>query len=138
MFYVIIDDMFGLLVLFELQLIFFDSLLDKFPLSTKMSPFDRQKRHCSRRFTVSSPCLSVYKLFSCAAHCKSQYAFRPMVELTIHQRLTRAFDIGGVDVNEKPSRWMARFRHASGDWTRDDVVRWALLRRLPSSLRTAL
>ena len=36
-------------------------------------------------------------------------------ELTIHQRLTRAFAIGGVDVNEKPSQWMARFRHASGD-----------------------
>ena len=59
-------------------------------------------------------------------------------ELTIHQRLTRAFAIGGVDVNEKPSQWMARFRHASGDWTRDDVERWALLRRLPSSLRTTL
>ena len=28
-------------------------------------------------------------------------------ELTIHQRLTRAFAIGGVDVNEKPSQWMA-------------------------------
>ena len=28
-------------------------------------------------------------------------------ELTIHQRLTRAFAIGGVDVNEKPSLWMA-------------------------------
>ena len=59
-------------------------------------------------------------------------------ELTIHQRLTRAFAIGGVDVNEKPSQWMARFRHASGDWTRYDVERWALLRRLPSSLRTTL
>ena len=33
---------------------------------------------------------------------------------------------------------MARFKHASGDWTRDDVERWALLRRLPSSLRTIL
>ena len=33
---------------------------------------------------------------------------------------------------------MARFRHASGDWTRDDVERWVLLRRLPSSLRTTL
>ena len=31
-----------------------------------------------------------------------------------------------------------RFRHASGDWTRDDVERWDLLRRLPSSLRTTL
>ena len=59
-------------------------------------------------------------------------------ELTIHQRLTRAFAIGGVDVNEKPTQWMARFRHASGDWIRDDVERWALLRRLPSSLRTTL
>ena len=59
-------------------------------------------------------------------------------ELTIQQRLTRAFAIGGVDVNGKPSQWMARFRHASGDWTRDDVERWAPLRRLPSSLRTTL
>ena len=59
-------------------------------------------------------------------------------ELTIHQRLTRAFTICGVDVNKKPSQWMARFRHASGDWTRDDVQRCALLRRLPSSLRTTL
>ena len=33
---------------------------------------------------------------------------------------------------------MARFRHASCNWTRDDVERWALLRRLPSSLRTTL
>ena len=59
-------------------------------------------------------------------------------ELTILQRLTRAFAIGGVDVNEKPSQWIARFRHASGDWTPDDVERWALLRHLPSSLRTTL
>ena len=59
-------------------------------------------------------------------------------KLTIHQRLTCAFAIGGVDVNEKPSQWMAQFRHSSGDWTRDDVERWALLRRLPSSLRTTL
>ena len=59
-------------------------------------------------------------------------------ELTIHQRVTRAFTICGVDVNKKPSQWMARFRHASGDWTRDDVQRCALLRRLPSSLRTTL
>ena len=59
-------------------------------------------------------------------------------ELTIHQRLTRDFAIGGVDVNEKPSQSMARFRHASGDWTRDDVERWALLRCMPSSLRPTL
>ncbi len=44
-------------------------------------------------------------------------------ELTIHQRLTRAFAIGGVDVNEKSSQWMARFRHASGDCARDIVER---------------
>ena len=30
-------------------------------------------------------------------------------DLTIHQRLTRAFAIDGVDVNGKPSQWMARF-----------------------------
>ena len=59
-------------------------------------------------------------------------------ELTIHQRLTRVFAIGGIYVNEKPSQWVTRFRHASGDCTRDDVERWSLLRRLPSSLRTTL
>ena len=59
-------------------------------------------------------------------------------ELTVHQRLTRALAMGGMDANEKPSQWMARSRHAGGDWTREDVERWALLRRLPSSLRTTL
>ena len=33
---------------------------------------------------------------------------------------------------------MARFRHAGGDWTQDDVEWLALLRRMPSSLRTTL
>ena len=59
-------------------------------------------------------------------------------ELTVHQRLTRALAMGGMEVDEKPSQWMARFRHTGGDWTREDVERWALMRRLPSSLRTTL
>ena len=59
-----------------------------------------------------------------------------LFDLTIHQRLTRAF--ANVDVNVKPLQWMARSRHASGDLTQDDVERWALLRLLPSSLRTTL
>ena len=63
--------------------------------------------------------------------------FVQRVELTNHQRLTCAFVIGGVDVNEKPSQRMARFRHASGDWTRDDVKRVTFLRRLLSSISEA-
>ena len=63
--------------------------------------------------------------------------FVQLFDLTIHQRLTPAFAIGGVDVNPKQSQWMVRFMHARGDWTRDHVERWAL-RRLPSSLRTIL
>ena len=46
--------------------------------------------------------------------------------------------MGGIGADEKPSQWMARFRHTGGDWSREDVERWALLRRLPSSLRTTL
>ena len=30
-------------------------------------------------------------------------------ELTIHQRLTRALAMGGIEANEKPSQWMAQF-----------------------------
>ena len=59
-------------------------------------------------------------------------------ELTVHQRLTRALAMGGIETDEKPSQWMARFRQVGDDWTREDVERWALLRRLPSSLRTTL
>ena len=59
-------------------------------------------------------------------------------ELTVHQRLTRALSVSGLAVDEKPSQWMARFRHAGGEWDREDVERWALLRHLPSSLRTTL
>ena len=36
-------------------------------------------------------------------------------ELTVHQRLTRALAMGGMEVDEKPSQWMARFRHTGGD-----------------------
>ena len=59
-------------------------------------------------------------------------------ELTVHQRITRAMSMNGLAVDEKPSQWMARFRHAEGEWEREDVERWALLRHLPSSLRTTL
>ena len=59
-------------------------------------------------------------------------------ELTVHQRITRAISMNGLAVDEKPSQWMARFRHAGGEWDREDVERWALLRHLPSSLRTTL
>ena len=54
-------------------------------------------------------------------------------ELTVHQRLTRALSMSGLEVDEKASQWMARFRHAGGEWDRGDVERWALLRHLPSS-----
>ena len=33
---------------------------------------------------------------------------------------------------------MARFRHTGGEWDREDVERWALIRQLPTALRTAL
>ena len=46
--------------------------------------------------------------------------------------------MSGLEVDEKPSQWMARFRHAGGEWDRGDVERWALLRHLTPSLRTTL
>ena len=64
--------------------------------------------------------------------------FIKQYELTVHQRLTRALSMSGLEVGEKPSQWMARFRHAGGEWDRGDVERWALLRHLPPSLRTTL
>ena len=54
--------------------------------------------------------------------------FIKQYELTVHQRLTRALSMSGLEVGEKPSQWMARFRHAGGEWDRGDVERWALLR----------
>ena len=33
-------------------------------------------------------------------------------EFTVHQRITRAKSMNGLAVDEKPSQWMARFRHA--------------------------
>ena len=59
-------------------------------------------------------------------------------ELTVHQRLTRALSMSGLEVDEKPSQWMATFRHARGEWDRGYIERWALLRHLPSSLLTTL
>ena len=46
--------------------------------------------------------------------------------------------MGGIQADEKPSQWMAQFRHTGGEWDREDVERWALLRQLPTALRTAL
>ena len=40
--------------------------------------------------------------------------FIKQYELTVHQRLTRALSMSGLEVGEKPSQWMARFRHAGG------------------------
>ena len=59
-------------------------------------------------------------------------------ELSVHQRLSQAFAMGGIQADEKPSQWMARFRHTGGEWDREDVERWALIRQLPTALRTAL
>ena len=59
-------------------------------------------------------------------------------ELTVHQRITRALSMNGLAVAEKPSQWMARFRHAGSEWDREYFERWALLPHLPSSLRTTL
>ena len=64
--------------------------------------------------------------------------FVKLYELTVHQRITRAMSMNGLAVDEKPSQWMARFRHTGGEWDREDVERWALLRHLLSSLRTTL
>ena len=59
-------------------------------------------------------------------------------QLTVHQRLSQAFAMGGIQVVEKPSQWTARFRHVWGEWDREAVERWALFRQLPTALRTAL
>ena len=59
-------------------------------------------------------------------------------ELTVHQRLTRAMTMVGIATDEKPSQWMARFRQVGGSLDREDIERWAHLRRLPPSLRTSL
>ena len=40
--------------------------------------------------------------------------------------------MGGIQAGEKPSQWMARFRHTGGEWDREDVERWALFRQLPT------
>ena len=59
-------------------------------------------------------------------------------QLTVHQRLSQAFAMGGIQADEKPSQWMARSRHTGGEWEREDVERRALFRQLPNALRTAL
>ena len=59
-------------------------------------------------------------------------------ELTVHQRLTRAVAMRGIATDEKPSQWTVRFRQVGVSWDLEDIARWALLRRLPQSLRTSL
>ncbi|KAI0234447.1 hypothetical protein LSAT2_015277, partial [Lamellibrachia satsuma] len=59
-------------------------------------------------------------------------------ELTVHQRLTRAVAMRGIATDEKPSQWTVRFRQLGDSWDLEDIARWALLRRLPPSLRTSL
>ena len=59
-------------------------------------------------------------------------------ELTVHQRLTRAMAMSGIATDEKPSQWMARFRQVGCSWDREDIELWALLGRLPPTLRTSL
>ena len=46
--------------------------------------------------------------------------------------------MGGIARDEKPSQWIARFRQVGGSLDREDIEHWALLRRLPPSLRTSL
>ena len=46
--------------------------------------------------------------------------------------------MGGIQGDEKPSQWMARFRHVGGEWDREDIDRWVRFRQLPTKLRTAL
>ena len=58
-------------------------------------------------------------------------------ELTVHQRLSQAFAMGGIQADEKPSQWLARLRHNGGEWDREDVERCALFRQLRTALRTA-
>ena len=65
-------------------------------------------------------------------------AARTRYELTVHQRLTRAMAMGGIATDEKPSQWMARFRQVGCSWDREDIELWALLGRLPPTLRTSL
>ena len=59
-------------------------------------------------------------------------------ELTVHQRLSQSFAMGGIQADAKLSQWMARFRHTLGKWDREDVYRWALTRQFPTALRIAL
>ena len=69
---------------------------------------------------------------------EAKQKFMQRYQLTVNQRITRALAMGGIEAEEKPSQWMARFRHTGGKWNREDVERWAVLRRLPPSLRTTL
>ena len=69
---------------------------------------------------------------------EAKQKFMQRYQLTVNQRITRALAMGGIEAEEKPSQWMACFRHTGGEWNREDVERWALLRRLPPSLHTTL
>ena len=69
---------------------------------------------------------------------EAKLKFGQRYRLTVDQRINGALAMGGIDTDEKPSQWIARFRHTGGDWNREDIERWALMRRLPPSLRTTL
>ena len=56
----------------------------------------------------------------------------------VHERLTRAIEMGGFDTDESPSQWLARFRQTRGKCTIDDLDRWALIRHMPISLHPTL
>ena len=56
----------------------------------------------------------------------------------VHECLTRAIAMGGFDTDESPSQWLARFRQTRGKCSIDDLDRWALMRRMPSSLHPTL
>ena len=59
-------------------------------------------------------------------------------QLSVRQRLSQAFAMGGIQADENPSQWMARFRHTGGEWDREDIERWVLFRQLSTALCTAL
>ena len=39
-------------------------------------------------------------------------------ERTVHQRLSQAFAMGGIQADEKHSQWTARVRHTGSEWDR--------------------
>ena len=50
----------------------------------------------------------------------------------INERITRAINITGLQEDELPSQWLARFRQTRGKCTINDLDRWALIRQIPA------